>query len=366
MNGKGQSIASQEFVALRHRLSIFVLLLAVMGPGVDWIRSLDVTLARSIERALHTSALADVLLKAQSNGFPGATGSEASTINIALRGRAMRVINAVNGQVVLIDLERGDFREFSAWHKVYEKRPIASFQVHRDKREAERKKQVELVQSMTGAEREEALKSLTRRGIRLDGVINASTEVTSQTRAFEVVVDGRLRKLEAKLIKVRENEAIDPVFELWVSEDLELGADLLAFYQLGTFSEAVVKELGKVKGTALRINARLDSGSLNKQIYCELRAVETEALAAWNFDTPSRFKEVPDLAKFYDEEAQRRKEAESGALLCDDCGEAIKDKSTMQTWAPPGKRRFYFHDAKCRSRFIVEQKFEKNLEKKSP
>lgn len=307
---------------------------------------------------LWTPALfADVTLLAESNGFPGASTSNDARLRIAVKASSMRIINAAQFHVVTIDMEKNVFREFSAYHKVYEQKTASSFEKLRQKREAQQRKQIEEVKKLSEKDKAQALKELREDGIELSGKIVAKTERTKITKAFKVRVDGVMRSVTCTRLLIRENNARRPAFELWVTKEIPVKENFLKFYELGTFSKAVIAELKKVTDFPVRIEALVDTGSVKKRIHCEIKDIEREKIPNWGFDVPKKFKKVADLAEFL----KNQEAVEEGPTLnCDDCSKTIPVRSKANSFLKQSKtsrKRYWFCSLKCRERFLAGEKW---------
>ncbi|MDF1664557.1 MAG: DUF4412 domain-containing protein [Planctomycetota bacterium] len=300
---------------------------------------------------------ADVTLLAESNGFPGASTSNDAMLRIAVKKSSMRIINSAQFHVVTIDMEKNVFREFSAYHKVYEQKTASSFEKLRQKREAQQRKQIDEVQKLSDKEKAQALKELREDGIELNGKIVAKTERTTITKDFRVRIDGVMRNVKCTRLLIRENNARLPAFELWVTKDIPVKENFLRFYELGTFSKAVIAELKKITDFPVRIEALVDTGSVKKRIHCEIKDIETEAIPAWGFDVPKKFKKVADLAEFL----KNQEAIEQGPKLnCADCSKLIPVRAKADTWVKRSKsmrKKYWFCNSECRKRFMAGTKW---------
>lgn len=307
---------------------------------------------------LYTPTLfADVTVLAESNGFPGASSSSDATLRIAVKGSSMRIINAAQFHVVTIDMAKNVFREFSAYHKVYEQKTASSFEKLRQKREKQQREQIEVAKKLTGKAKEAALKELRDDGIELDGQIVAKTERLKQERQFRVRVNGEMRVVKCTRLLIRENKALRPSFDLWVTKDISVKDNFLRFYELGTFSKAVIAELQKVTEFPVRIEALVDTGSVKKRIHCEIKDIETEEVPNWGFDVPKKFKQVANLAAFLKNQQQV---VQGPKLKCSDCGKLIPARAKADSFVKQSKSKrtkYWFCNSECRKRFIAGAKW---------
>jgi len=301
-------------------------------------------------------ASADVVLRGRSNGFPGARAQEDTVLTIALKGPRLRVMNPPQYYIYTVDLEAGRTWEFDAYHRVYQERTVASFEEFREARRRQQRKQIDSYKKLSKAGlREQARLALQRDGVELDGSVRASTEKPGKTRVFELLIDGVKRKVECYSLRIRENRAHRPVFDMWLCKGLKVKDSLLQFYELGTFSKPVLAELKKVVDFPVRIEATVDSGSFKKRVFCEILSLEHEAVPAWKLQVPAGLKKVPDLAKELErisvaQQKLRKRPKQEAVLPCDQCKKPIKGRPVTTRL---NGRKWKFCGVSCRTKFII-------------
>lgn len=302
-------------------------------------------------------AYGDVVIKAESNGFPGARSTDDAVITMSIKQNAMRIVNPIHFHVVTIRLDRDKFWEMSAYKKEYVEKSIASFDKYRLKREQAIKDQIAEYHKLKDSDlKERALRSLKNAGVRLDGKIIAKSVRSKKTKTFTVMVDGRTRKLKCYQLLIYENEALKPSFELWLSPDLDIEANVLQFYRLGTFSKAVLGELKKVKDFPVYIQALVDTGSAKKTIHSTIQSIENERVPGWHMIVPKGFKTVKTL---------KEKAPAGPKVYCAECRKHIPDTTKGETWKKPGLNttRYFFCNSACRKAFIRSAKWRKKKPK---
>ena len=299
---------------------------------------------------------ADVVLTAESNGFPGSHAAADAILQISLKKSTMRIINSRQYHVVTIDMKNNLFREFSGYHKAYEQKTVTSFEALRMRREKHHREAIKVALGIKDKKEQKlAIKALRKDGIEINGLIVAKTERLKKVRLFKVRVDGVLRTVNCTRIYIRENNALKPCFDLWVTKDLNIKDNFLRFYELGTFSKAVIAELKKIKEFPLRVEALVDTGGPKKRIHCEVKSVENEAVPEWALMVPKSFKKVPSL-----KELMELRQAEGPAEICADCGTLIElgkkaesfSRNTLQS-----RRQYKFCNTVCRKSFIKGKKW---------
>lgn len=266
----------------------------------------------------------------------------------------MRLLNPAQFHVYTIRLDLGKVWEFSAEHKVYEERSVASFDKYRQRRKEKRLKKIEEYKALEDSKiKEQALRTLRSEGITLDGKVVARSDRAEKTRVFQLMVNGALRSIECYRVRIWENQAINPVFDIWLTSELKIEDNLLRFYRLGTYSEAVVAELKKVKDFPVAIETVVDTGSFKKKIHCYVKSVESsEEIPEWQLSVPSGFTKVPDLKKKLEIIYAAQRATGPSQVSCSQCQKAIGDKYESMKPPIPGFRRQYFCDRACRKKWV--------------
>lgn len=312
---------------------------------------------------------AGTVIRAQSNGFPGAAPQQDTNLTIGLKGPSMRLLNPAQFHVYTIRLDQGKVWEFSAEHKIYEERSVDSFGKYRKRREEQRLKKIEEYRALKDSKlKEQALRTLRSEGITLDGKIVASSERAKKTRVFKIMVNGAMRSIECYRLRIWENKAINPVFDMWLSSELKIEDNLLRFYRLGTYSEAVVTELKKVSDFPVAIETVVDTGSFKKKIHCYVKSIEdSEELPEWQLTVPSGFTKVPDLKKKLEIIYAAQRTTGPSRLVCKHCGKALGDDPASMKPPIPGFQRQYFCDVACRKKWVASgamSRYVESLERK--
>jgi len=222
-----------------------------------------------------------VELVVDSNGFPGVDRDEASRQVVLTDGRRLRALDPAARRGVYVSLAERLVSEVDLARRELVLHPFEEYEALRRKRE--RTRAVQLEQFRTHAARADAegrreleaeLRDL---GLRPDGAVEARVERPGETREVVLDVDGAPRAVALRRVRIRENEAARPVLDLWVTDDVELPVDLLAFYrELGLFSAPVAARLREVRSAVVDATVVLDDGSFRRTTRSVVRAVRTD------------------------------------------------------------------------------------------
>jgi hypothetical protein len=218
-----------------------------------------------------------VVLIQESNGFPGGEKtSRAVRQQIVIDGPKLRVLDPVHMWALFIDLDERKVREAAVDRRTYIERDFEFYEKYRRER-----------QKNLAAQAEEWLRLKNRLDPRKDrarlrrhideytrlggdpqdpGKIEAKLQYYPQDRRTSALRVGReVREIVLEHYVIRENQAARPIFDLWITHNVDLPVDTMRFYrELGTFSPEVTAQLQKVPGTIIQCTAQLDTGTLHK------------------------------------------------------------------------------------------------------
>lgn len=311
-----------------------------------------------------------VVLIQESNGFPGGEKKAAvpARQEVWIEGSLLRIFDRANFYGMFIDLDQKRVREVSFSTKEYHERAFSYYDKYRKQREAALKGQKEEFERgakrRDGKELEAWRKEYREIGGDPDkpGRLRAFTEhVKADSKTIEILVDREPKKVTVEHYLIRENQAKKPIFDLWITRDVELPVDLFRFYtELGTFSKPVTQQLLALKGTILQCEAVLDTGSfyrLFKTRIMEVRHGQGPGILAF------------DAEKLGVEEADPRRKPKPGPGAtgpkprCATCGKEItKGGSTFRE--PWGKRRVFPIDSpECRKKLVKKLIAERKAKK---
>jgi hypothetical protein len=311
-------------------------------------------------------ASADVVVVAESNGFPGASAANDALLRIAMKKSAMRIINSTQYHVVTVDIENDRFVEFSAYYKAYEVKTVKSFDKYRVAREKTQAEAIKAYHTMKNPEeKKRALRELRNDGIELNGIIVAKTIRGKEVKEFKIRVGGVMKTVKCTRIMIRENNSLQPSFDMWVTKDLTVEEKFLRFYELGTFSKPVIAELKKVQEFPVRIEALVDTGAVKKRIHYQVKSIEHENVPDWGMTAPKSFKQVTNLNKYVkaQDSLQGAGKAEGPTLICKVCGKMIPVISKAESYdrksANKKNKRYWFCNSVCRKQFIKSGKWKR-------
>ncbi|RMG08069.1 MAG: hypothetical protein D6731_22530 [Planctomycetota bacterium] len=241
-----------------------------------------------------------MVLLQESNGFPGAESSSPLSLQqVAIAGDRVRVLDPGHGWALFIDLAERKVREASVPSKEYVERDFRHYERYREKRArnlaAQAEEWLRLKERLEERGDAERLRAHVEEYRRLGGDpehpgrIVARLEHRAQDRRKRSVRVGRERReVVVEHYLIRENQAKQPVFDLWVTEELQLPVDVLRYYrELGTFSPEVTAKLQEVPGTILECVARLDTGTLRRSFRSRVLEVRAGEPVAGSMTVPA-------------------------------------------------------------------------------
>lgn len=302
-----------------------------------------------------------VVIVQESNGFPG--GERATRLapqRVTVQGPHLRVLDPTHGYALYVDLAQKEVFEVDVSGKEYVHRPFSYYEKYRDQRTqtlADQKNEF-----VRGLKRREGDVGETRawkneyRKIggdpespgklvaRLQHYVNESKKIT-------ILVDREPKEVRVEHYVIRENQADRPIFDLWVTRDVELPVDLFRFYrELGTFSKPVTDKLLELKGTIVHCDAVLDTGTFFRVFKTRVKEIRHERPTLPPVFTPKPpFKKVDPDAKGREGTVGSPTKA---AIECAQCGKEITGKVTefREPWGK--RRRFPLCGADCRRKLI--------------
>lgn len=273
--------------------------------GVDGARRL--LCAFSLVFLAAVPARADLVVKQQSNGFPGAqSDGDLSEQVVEVGADRLRIRDIDHGWALYVRLDKKVVQEASASEKQYTERGFDEVETRRAKRAQARLQQWQdfkasydkLVADGRNAQAHDLLKGAVAMGLTLDGK-NYTTEAhleefPEDTSARALIIDGKKKALTVRHLIIREARATKPIFDLWVVDEpaLRKRADILKFWrEVGPFSDEVRKVLEKdVTGVPVEITASVDDGSMSKTLHATVLEIRSEDVEAANYDIPAGFK----------------------------------------------------------------------------
>jgi hypothetical protein len=168
----------------------------------------------------------------------------------------------------------------------------------------------------------------------------------SDRRTATILVNRASREVTLDHYRVRENNASDPVFDLWTTKDITLPVNILSFWQaLGTFAPEVSQRLAQVQGTVIECTAVLDTGTFKRRFQSHVLEVRTEdvGLVADSVSVPSSFEKVDAPTGPVEAAAPREWDMMTGRPL---------DPEHVVVFIGPDRRRYTVADADERAALI--------------
>lgn len=296
-----------------------------------------------------------VLIVQESNGFPGGEQStELSRQQVMIVGGRLRVLDQRHGWALFVSLPDRTVQEASIPSREYVERAFDYYEKYRaDRAKSLREQAAEFVRQRERVKDDaKELRALETEYTRIGGDVRSPGAVTARLEQFPqdsrkatILVDREPREVTLEHYKIRENNAVDPVFDLWITRDLRLPVDILAYWRaLGTFAPEVSEKLVQVPGVVIECTAVLDTGTFKRRFQSKVLELRTDdpALTPEAVVIPPSFKERTDTAPV-EASAPRVWSVMSGRML---------EPGTEVVFIAPNRRRYYVADAQERAALI--------------
>lgn len=349
------AVSASAHPTRRVPLLLALLLSALLGSLADRARADDPKPADSQGPALPPA----VVIVQESNGFPG--GERATTLapqRVAVQGSHLRVLDPTHGYALYVDLAKKEVFEVDVSRKEYVHRAFSYYEKYRDQRTKTLEDQKN--EFVRGLKRREGDVGETRSWKNEYRKIGGDPEApgklvarlqhyANESKKITILVDREPKEVTVEHYVIRENQADRPIFDLWVTRDVELPVDLFRFYgELGTFSKPVTEKLLELKGTIVHCDAVLDTGTFFRVFKTRVKEIRHERPTV-----PPLFKPNPAF-KQVDPDAKQATVASptKAAIKCAQCGAEITGNVTefREPWGK--RRRFPLCGADCRRKLI--------------
>jgi hypothetical protein len=240
-----------------------------------------------------STARADLVVLQESNGFPGAQGSESARQKVLVAKNDLRVLDERHSWALYVRLNQKVVQEAyakPAGGGQYVERPLSFYQKIRADREATRAQKVDdYLKEVKKAPQDEAKlkKVLESMGLRADKQTVARLEAfPEETKKVSLVIDGKKRDVKVEHFVVRENEG-PAIFDVWMAPELGRPESVFTFYrEIGTFSDAVVAKVLELKGFPIEVTAVVDDGNNKQSIHSRVFEIREEAVTPDAYDVP--------------------------------------------------------------------------------
>jgi len=279
----------------------------------------------------------------ESNGFPGGEQTTQLALQqVSILGGALRVYDPAHDWALFVNLDEQVVREARVSRGQFEQREFAHYQKYRADRakSLERQKDQFLQMRKRAADRPDELERLDREYTRIGGDpqqpgrIQAHLEQLEDERTVTLRVDHRLQRVRCRHYVIRENAKEHPAFDLWVTEDLSIPVNLLAYYeQLVPFGPEVSAQLTKIRGTLVECVARVDTGTFHKTYVSRLVELRNEDVEPTEVSVPASFERV--------ERHDRDQPQADDSVVCVMTGERLP-RSQAKSWTHPRTMRRYW------------------------
>ncbi len=298
-----------------------------------------------------------VLIVQESNGFPGGEqATELSRQQVMIVGGRLRVFDQRHGWALFVSLPDRTVQEASIPSREYVERSFDYYEKYRaDRARALREQAAEFVRQRERVKDDpRELRALETEYTRIGGDVRSPGAVTARLEHFPqdarkttILVDREPREVTLEHYRIRENNAVDPVFDLWTTRDLRLPVDILAYWRaLGTFAPEVSEKLVQVPGVVIECTAVLDTGTFKRRFQSKVLELRTDdpALQVDAVTIPSSFKKVTEPQPgTVPANAPRVWSVMSGRML---------EPGTEVVFIAPNRRRYYVADAQERAALI--------------
>lgn len=298
-----------------------------------------------------------VMLVQESNGFPGGEqATELSRQKVTIIGDRLRVLDEAHGWALFVSLPERTVQEVSVPNRQYVERSFDYYERYRsDRQKALREQAAEFSQQRARLKDEPAeLRGLETEYTRIGGDPRNPGAITARLEHFPqdqrkatLLVDREQREVTLEHYKVRENNGVDPVFDLWITRDLRLPVDILSFWRaLGTFAPEVSAKLQQIPGIVIECNAVLDTGTFKRRFQSRVLELRTDdpALAPEAVTLPAGFTKV-------EAGPQQEADAERPQVWCVMTGRMLEPGREVE-FVAPNRRRYHVADAQQRVALI--------------
>ncbi|MCO5169881.1 MAG: hypothetical protein M9894_26385 [Planctomycetes bacterium] len=294
----------------------------------------------------------------ESNGFPGGEQStELSRQTISIIGGRLRVLDPAHGWALFVSLPDRTVREASIARREYVERGFDYYDRYRqDRAKALRDQAAEFTrqrQRLQGKTNE--LRALEQEYTQIGGdprdpgnIVARVEHFPQDERKATILVDREPREVTLEHYRIRENNAQDPVFDLWITRDLKLPVDVLAFWRaLGTFAPEVSERLAAIPGVVIECTAVLDTGTFKRRFQSRVLELRTDdpMLEDAAVALPATFAKVDPA----DQAAAQA--AAAPRVWCVMTGRMIEPGEEV-VFIAPNRRRYHVVDAQQRAALI--------------
>lgn len=298
-----------------------------------------------------------VMIVQESNGFPGGEQStELSRQKVTIIGDRLRVLDEAHGWALFVSLPERTVQEASVPNRQYVQRDFSYYEKYRtDRQKALREQAAEFTQQRARVKDDaNELRGLETEYTRIGGDARNPGAITARLEHFPqdqrkttLLVDREQREVTLEHYKVRENNGVDPVFDLWITRDLRLPVDILAFWRaLGTFAPEVSAKLQQIPGIVIECNAVLDTGTFKRRFQSRVLELRTDdpSLRPESVTLPSSFTKIEPGAASAADPAQPQ-------VWCVMTGRMLEPGREVE-FVAPNRRRYHVADAQQRVALI--------------
>lgn len=225
----------------------------------------------------------------ESNGFPGGEKTNKKAVQkVTIVDGHLRVLDEENRWALFVSIDDKKVQEVSVDSREFVERDFAFYGKYRDGRakaiQAQAAEFVRERQRLQGANNLAKLRQLeqdyTQEGgdPANPGNIQAKFQPLPQDqRKATILVDGVQTEVTLDHILIRENQGARPVFDLWVTKNVQLPINVFAFWNaIGTFSPQITQAVLQVQGTVIECKAVLDTGTFTRTFESKVLEIRTK------------------------------------------------------------------------------------------
>jgi hypothetical protein len=297
-----------------------------------------------------------VLIVQESNGFPGGEqATELARQQLIIIGDRLRVFDPAHGWALFVSLPDRTVSEVSTPSREYVEHPFSYYEKYRqDRAKALREQADEFVRRRGRMDDVAKQRALDAEYARMGGDPQAPGHIVARLERFPqdakkvtILVDRTPREVTLEHYRIRENQAADPIFDLWTTEDLRLPVDVLAFWRaLGTFAPEVSDKLQQVPGVVIECTAVLDTGTFKRRFQSRVLDLRTDdpALVPASTTLPAGLTKVTDQPG----QAPQQEQPKVWSVMT---GQPLDPQNALVFFGPDG-RRYYVADREQRAALI--------------
>lgn len=226
----------------------------------------------------------------ESNGFPGGEKTNKKAVQkVTIVDGRLRVLDEENRWALFVSIDDKKVQEVSVDSREFVERDFAFYAKYRAGRAKAIQDQAdEFTREKTRLEEaggkdtqiRELIQEYTREGgdpAKPGSIQGKFQHIPQDTRKTTILVDGVPTEVTLDHILIRENQGARPVFDLWVTKNVQLPINVFAFWNaIGTFSPQITQAVLQVQGTVIECKAVLDTGTFTRTFESKVLEIRTK------------------------------------------------------------------------------------------